>query len=485
MTSLVRARPREAHGFAKRGGAFVATSADSYAEVKPQKIAPRIIAKRVAPPPPALPTPDWLWTAVRTSEVESLRKVPEVRLHSYRTNAELLKQFKTVVAQHKNGSDAYVAAVIKDRPDLAGLPFLKGDACRLTPEQDGWLGQASRILRTQLEFIERRDDNRSDSIAIASDGDVKRMFDRFFPDSRGVDHPLRLASKWNTSPFLPAFLQILGPKEGIYRAELIRRLPIYPTGDDAAIAALVRLALFDPAADVRSTAIKALEHEPVERYAAKLLEGFRHASPHVAEHTADALVALKCKSLLPQVVDFLDEPDPAAPFDREENGDVLKAVREMVKINHHRNCMLCHAPATSNDPQSGVGTSSVNAPVPPPNEPFPLSSLRYYDGFGDSEAVVRVNETYLRQDFSRMEKVENPGKWPAQQRFDYLVRTRTLTSEEAAERQAKTSPDVPSAHHRAALSVLTRLTSTYLGAKASDWRDEIARRFEEDMDRMR
>ena len=70
---------------------------------------------------------------------------------------------------------------------------------------------------------------------------------------------------------------------------------------------------------------------------------------HSHQPKADALVALKCMTALPKVVDFLDEPDPAAPFERTENGVTVTAVREMVKLNHNRNCLLCHAPASADE----------------------------------------------------------------------------------------------------------------------------------------
>jgi hypothetical protein len=38
--------------------------------------------------------------------------------------------------------------------------------------------------------------------------------------------------------------------------------------------------------------------------------------------------------------------------------------------------------------------------------------------------------TFLRQDFSVVQPVAAPGKWPGQQRFDYLVRERPLTDAE-------------------------------------------------------
>ncbi len=103
---------------------------------------------------------------------------------------------------------------------------------------------------------------------------------------------------------------------------------------------------------------------------------------------------------------------------------------EIVKVNHLRNCVLCHAPAKDKeDPVLGF--------VPQQGEPIPVNYDLDRDG-----VFVRADVTYLRQDFSLMEDVPDPGKWPARQRFDYMVRQRELTEQEIAERPkpAKTYP---------------------------------------------
>jgi hypothetical protein len=54
-------------------------------------------------------------------------------------------------------------------------------------------------------------------------------------------------------------------------------------------------------------------------------------------------------------------------------------------------------------------------------------------GYNNSQAeiLVRVDVTYLRQIFSVMQAVDDANPWPERQRFDFLVRTRQLTEEEA------------------------------------------------------
>ena len=242
------------------------------------------------------------------------------------------------------------------------------------------------------------------------------------------------------------------------------------------------MALYDPEASVRGTAVKALKREPLDRYGTKLVDGFRHPSRHVAEHAADAIVALELFELLPKLVDFLAEPDPAAPFEVEQAGKKVLMVREVVKLNHHRNCLLCHAPATAAT-ASQIARSGLLARVPSPDEELPPSNSRVYYSLGRGDAaLVRADETYLRQDFTVMQAVEDSGKWPKMQRFDFLVRTRNLSADEIKQRELAQTPaadDVPSAHHRAALYALSQLTWTYLGSKRDDWRQEVALRVRE------
>ncbi len=55
-----------------------------------------------------------------------------------------------------------------------------------------------------------------------------------------------------------------------------------------------------------------------------------------------------------------------------------------------------------------------------------------------SGIFVRADTTYLRQDFSVVQPVSNHGKWPAEQRYDYLLRYRPATPQDVA--QKSTNP---------------------------------------------
>jgi len=143
-------------------------------------------------------------------------------------------------------------------------------------------------------------------------------------------------------------------------------------------------------------------------------------------------------------------------------------VREVVRINHHRNCLLCHAPGNT----PSVSADVVTAPVPTPGEPFPSPS-EGYGSFQQPDTLVRIDVTYLRQDFSMFQPVADAHPWPEMQRFDFLVRNRELTEEEAAvyqEKLGKREPGELSPYHRTALAALRDLTGRDTEPTAQAWR---------------
>jgi hypothetical protein len=136
-------------------------------------------------------------------------------------------------------------------------------------------------------------------------------------------------------------------------------------------------------------------------------------------------------------------------------------VAEVVRINHLRNCLLCHAPSSSRkDP--------LRAVVPTPGQALPL--VYYGSSKGD---FVRADITYLRQDFSLIQRVAKPDKWPEWQRFDYLVRTREPTAEELAAQKGKARQAASASYpqRQAVLFALRELTGLDGGEKSTDWYD--------------
>jgi hypothetical protein len=142
-------------------------------------------------------------------------------------------------------------------------------------------------------------------------------------------------------------------------------------------------------------------------------------------------------------------------------------MREVVRINHHRNCLLCHAPvATAHE-------SEVAALMPTPGRAFPTSSQQYYGSRITPESLaVRADITYLRQDFSVLMPVADAHPWPEMQRFDFLVRTRVVEGDELAKMQK--AMERPAAYlseqHKEALRVLRQLSGQDAAQTQGEWR---------------
>ncbi|MBY0457974.1 MAG: hypothetical protein K2V38_11590, partial [Gemmataceae bacterium] len=200
-------------------------------------------------------------------------------------------------------------------------------------------------------------------------------------------------------------------------------------------------------------------------YTDVLVKALRYPLPAVAKRAAEAIAKMDRADLVPELVAVLDEPDPRLPVPGK--GEKKLVVRELVKINHHRNCVMCHAPAADGvAPASGLG-----AEVPVPGQPLPSPSQGYRQG--SPELMIRIDVTYLRQDFSVTLAVADAHPWPERQRFDFFVRERAVTAEEAAIYKEKLTPKeegVLSPYHRAALAALRELTGKDAAPTAEAWR---------------
>jgi len=143
-------------------------------------------------------------------------------------------------------------------------------------------------------------------------------------------------------------------------------------------------------------------------------------------------------------------------------------VRELVRINHHRNCLLCHPPGNTPDVSKDVLTAGV---------PIPGVSLFSAYRMQSPDVLVRADVTYLRQDFSRLQEVPDAHPWPRMQRFDFLVRTRMLTEVEAKKYQAEFAKvEKNSPYRQAALAALRALTGRDAEPTAAAWRKVLAQK---------
>ena len=231
--------------------------------------------------------------------------------------------------------------------------------------------------------------------------------------------------------------------------------------------ALARLAIFSADEDARKAAVEALKVRRERDYTEILVDGLRYPWPTVARRAAEAITKLERKDLLPQLIDVLEQADPRAPVTQNVKGKSVPVLREMVRVNHHRSCLLCHAPGNTGK----VSADAVTAEVPVPGQPLNPPSGGY--NTSQPEILVRVDVTYLRQDFSALLAVADANPWPEMQRFDFLVRTRVLSDEEATTYRDKLKLREPgefSPYQRAALAALRELTGRDTEPTPEAWR---------------
>lgn len=404
---------------------------------------------------------------------------------------ELIAQAVTATNQVNNKNvDNFVTHLRGNRPDLGGLPFLMGKDCRMAEERFPHFADAGEGVHQALSFVKGRPDPGAlltDAFIVAfADAERKRAG---LPDPEGVMSQVFLPrflpvyklqqnlARKNVEPEAlrptiaaaqtAALMQILGPEPTKLRVALAN----YLSRLDSATAsrALAQLAIYSEEPEVRSAACKALKTRPGADYAAILVAGLSYPLPAVAERASEAIVQLKQTTLIPRLIDVLDRPDPRAPVAREVDGVQVEQVRELVRVNHHRNCLLCHPPGNTPD----VPKEAIRAPIAVPGEP--MSGHR---GYGEPppnpDHVVRIDVTYLRQDFSRHLSVANAAPWPEVQRFDFLVRTRTVSQKEAQDCRERVAPGKElSPYHRAAVAALRELTGRDAAPTAAAWRKVV------------
>ncbi len=216
--------------------------------------------------------------------------------------------------------------------------------------------------------------------------------------------------KSESVPALVQLLQAEGKEGRLLMVELLANVK-----DKTATAALVQRALFDISPKVRENAVAALADRPDRECRDALLAGFQYPWPAVADHAAEAIIALSKREYVGRLVSLTKELDPRTPF-ADAKGRLV--VREVVRLNHLSNCLMCHPPSYSS-------SDLVRGLIPTPGQPPPPL---YYTATRGSFA--RADVTYLRQDFSVLQSVPNPYKWAAQQRFDYLVRVRPAAKDD-------------------------------------------------------
>jgi hypothetical protein len=275
--------------------------------------------------------------------------------------------------------------------------------------------------------------------------------------------------------YIAALTQILATHPMDKRVGLARYLN--DLGHLDATRALAKLAVFSPEREVREAAIDGLKLRREKDYTDILIRGLRYPWPAIAQHAAQAIVDLKRDDLLPQLADALAEPDPRLPSEQTGKGKKSLIVRELVKINHLRNCMLCH-PAYGPEQFERFVQPDCLEFVPVGAIPVPGEFVEPYTA-PKLELFVRADVTYLRQDFSLNLAVPNADLGPENQRFDFVVRTRVVSEKEAGifrDKLAKRGPGAVTPYERAILYALRELTGRDTEPTAAAWRELLATR---------
>jgi hypothetical protein len=289
--------------------------------------------------------------------------------------------------------------LLQVRQDLRGLPLLTGEACRVDKEQLRALIDVSfRVSRLQGPL------GRSSSALL--EADLRDCLACLGERTEQIGD-----RKLLVRPLEQTF-QIEGPA---VRTELMKTLSTIDGKE--ATEAIARRAVFDPSRRVREAAVESLRWRDATEAREVFLAALRHPWAPAADHAALALAALRDEGAAGRLRELMHEPDPSAPFN---DGDGRWKRSELVRVNHLRNCLLCHPPSVS------PGDELVG-PVPTTGEPL----REGYHLTPTQMLVVRADVVYFRQDFSAMHEVDVPGRWPKLQRFDYLVQKRELTECEA------------------------------------------------------
>jgi hypothetical protein len=382
---------------------------------------PAAPAKKAAPAKALPPTPSvMIERASRTAE--DLRKSlwegsRELDLETIKgTGKKLFEDSRAALAERKaalaRGGPSRdrpamtksIRELVTKRDDLDGLPLLAEEACQSSAAAAKCLAKVS----SEVRFL-TRPKRPSSAPSMPTAYSMSPLL--------GWLHRHRDAHA--REPLVARPLEQVFQVEGEeVRLALVRTLSAVPGRE--ATRGLAARAVFDLSPEVRQAAIDGLKKRNADEARPVLLAALRYPWPAAADHAALALLELDDREAAPELEKIADGPDPCGPF---KEGEKWYA-RELVRVNHLRNCLLCHAPATDR-------RDRVTGPIPEPGKRLP--EFYYYSGGGSRTPSVRADIVYLRQDFSAMHKVAHAAPWPEEQRFDYLVRKRGLAKKEIPE----------------------------------------------------
>jgi hypothetical protein len=368
--------------------------------------------------------------------------------------------------------DRFAADLARRRNDLKGLPLRLAPNCSLSPDRTTAFSLAVADVHhcfgeTLGRSLVKEDEDR---------------WDRF---AQGADALDRKIAKENVDPFddlvpgrIAALTQVFDPESAEHRIGLAKYLGAVRHPE--ASRAIARLAIFSDETEVRAAALSRLKSRRFDEYDEVLRSGLRYPDPRVAERAMEVIAKLDRKDLAGEVLKLLEECDPRSPKPTAD----MKAmkIRELVRIRHASNCLLCHPPATPAEFGSLLqgklaGLAAVREFGPQePTKPIPLFdnvSGFYNSAPNHGDPSIRIDVTFLKQDFSRYLDRDSDR---VRERFDFLVRERLVTPSEAANYEKSLLPGSNrlNPYHRAAITTLRELTKQDVAPTAEAWRAVVA-----------
>jgi hypothetical protein len=359
-------------------------------------------------------------------------------------------------------ADGFVIAMLSKRADLAGLPFIMGDDCRMKPTESRQFAAALGAIRGAREPAGSLKPSSGPGFTVKTPEHSKLIEAYQMLLAKAIE-------KSDAGARVASLMQVLGPESAADRHGLAR----YLAGEShvAATRALAKLAIFSEEPRIRAEAIGALKERRKKDYTDILLSGLNYPWPDVAAYSSDAIARLGRTDLIPELIDVLARPDPRAPQVRESAGKKATVVREVVRVNHLHNCLLCHAPVASDTKmttQESEEFAKLTAQVPVPGE-----ALTAYYRPSNPDILVRFDVTYLRQDFSMNLAVPDADPWPNMQRYDFLVRNREVTTEDAKTLEKLFQSEAPSVYQLAVHAALRELTGVNAQPTAAAWSEAL------------
>jgi HEAT repeat protein len=414
-------------------------------ETKPPDVKPAIVEERVVKTVVRNPGQFKQRRSIKEDELRTqLAKLPEVGLSKADRQA-MIRSYETASG---TGSLDFQPGVLFDvRRDLTNLPVRPAHQRQLDANAGATLGTLSKKLHAYVDLATPKDVQYPQIDPVV----LRQVM-------REEKHGKRL--EWLRPEAVPVLRQLLMHERTPIRRLLIELLTEIPGNRAGELLAERAVFELDPA--LREAAVEAMRPRPLDEFRQYLVGALRYPWAPAADHAAEALAALDDQEAIPQLVMLLNQPDPAAPFTGTRGGQYQ---RELVRINHLSNCMMCHAAAmTMQEPVLGIAPGTSRRVTPG----------GWGGGGGGGQTApfwVRADVTFFRQDFSESIAVGQRGVVADQptKRFDFLVRTRQLGAKETQRQKSQHDGQAGYAQREAVLFALRELTGKDPGKDYDDW----------------